>query len=247
MKTIRQILPIVVLLFSLSACAPNQVPASSPAAATATTAPVQPTSVMVTNTGEVKPTDQPASGDSSAPGIVYQIVPENSKANYRVTEQLVNNDLPNDAIGVTNGISGSITMLPDGTIDKTKSKFTVDLTSLQSDKSMRDNFVKRNILDTANYPNAVFVPTEIKGLPSPLPQSGSVTFQVSGDLTIKDVTRPVIWDVTGEIKNGIATGKATTAFKFADFNLNQPKVPVVLSVVDKITLEVDVALKPAGS
>jgi polyisoprenoid-binding protein YceI len=247
MKTRQQLLIITLLVFSLAACAPTQIPASGLSTAAVTQAPVQPTSVKATNPTEVKPTDPPSPGAASSDGIVYEIIPDQSKANYRVTEQLVNNDLPNDAVGVTSGISGSVIVLADGTIDKTKSKFSVDLSSLQSDKSMRDNFVKRNILDTAQYPNAVFVPTEVKGLPSPIPQSGSVTFQVVGDLTIKGVTKPVIWDVTGAINNGIASGKATTAFKFEDFNLSQPKVPVVLSVVDKITLEIEVAMKPAGS
>jgi hypothetical protein len=53
------------------------------------------------------------------------------------------------------------------------------------------------------------------------------------------VTKPVTWNVTGSVQNGQATGVATTTFTFEDFNLPQPRVPVVLSVVDSITLEVD--------
>jgi hypothetical protein len=54
---------------------------------------------------------------------------------------------------------------------------------------------------------------------------------------------PLTWDVTGSINNGEATGPATTSFTFEDFNLSQPKVPVVLSVVDKITLNVTLAFQ----
>jgi polyisoprenoid-binding protein YceI len=252
MQIIQRFLIITVLALTLSACASPQIPASG--AATATMVSAEPTSTQVANTSEPVATqtttpvatESQNSGNSTALAGVYAIIPEKSKANYRITEQLVNNDLPNEAVGTTSGITGSIKLLADGTVDKQNSKITVDLSQLQSDRSMRDNFVRRNILQTDQYPQAVFVPTQINGLSNPIPQSGSVTFQVTGDLTIRDVTKPVTWDVTGKISNGEATGKVTTSFTFAYFNLEQPKVPVVLSVKDNIILEVEVALNPAG-
>ena len=57
-------------------------------------------------------------------------------------------------------------------------------------------------------------------------------------MTIRDVTKPITWDVTGNFTGNAATGKATTTFTFEDFNLNQPHVASVLSIVDKITLNV---------
>ena len=121
------------------------------------------------------------------------------------------------------------------------------MSTLKSDQGMRDGYVSRNILQTDKYPQVVFVPTAASGLPASLPTSGNVTFKVTGNLTIKDVTKPVTWDVTGTVANGEATGTATTTFTFEDFNLNQPKVPVVLSVVDKITLTVTVGLQQSGN
>ena len=82
--------------------------------------------------------------------------------------------------------------------------------------------------------------------PMYIPQSGDISFQVTGNLTIRDVTKPVTWDVKGSIANGLASGTATTVFTFEDFNLTQPRVPVVLSVVDKITLSVTLSLQIAG-
>jgi len=122
----------------------------------------------------------------------------------------------------------------------------VDLSTLQTDSGMRDNFVRRNVLHTDQYPNAVFVPTQVTGLASPLPTSGPVSFQLKGNMTIQNVTKPVTWDVTGTVQGDQATGTATTSFTFEDFNLNQPKVPVVLSVVDKINLQLDLTLQHSG-
>jgi polyisoprenoid-binding protein YceI len=124
-----------------------------------------------------------------------------------------------------------------------ESKFVVNLASLKSDRSQRDNFIKRGVLQTDQYPTAVFVPTQVTGLPSTLPSSGIVSFKLTGDLTIRDVTKPVTWDVTANVQGNDVTGQATTNFKFEDFSLTQPKVPVVLSVEDNIKLELDMDLQ----
>ena len=187
---------------------------------------------------------------SSGPGassITYNVVPGKTQAQYSVREQLARLSLPSDAVGKTQQVSGSISINPDGIIDQTTSKIVVDLSTLQTDSGMRDNYVRRNVLHTDQYPTVVFVPTQVTGLASPLPQSGPVSFQLTGNLTIQNVTKPVTWDVTGTIQGDQATGTATTSFTFEDFNLTQPKVPVVLSVVDQIKLQLDITLQRSSS
>jgi hypothetical protein len=53
--------------------------------------------------------------------------------------------------------------------------------SPQSDERQRDRYIQRNTLQTATYPTATFVPTQVVGLPSPMPASGDVTFQMIGN------------------------------------------------------------------
>jgi polyisoprenoid-binding protein YceI len=212
------------------------VPAATVGPAATTGAPA---ATATTGASDPAPTAAGASGGS----MTYELVPANSEASYALREQLARQSLPNDAIGKTQAVAGSITVNPDGTIDATKSKFTVEAGTLKSDQGMRDGYVSGRILQTSQYPQVVFVPKTVSGLPASLPTSGDVTFQVTGDLTIRDVTKPITWDVTGSVANGEATGTATTSFTFEDFNLPQPQVPVVLSVVDKITLNVKLDLK----
>jgi polyisoprenoid-binding protein YceI len=251
----------MVVILIAAGCAPANNPppaATMPPAATATQ-PAAMEQASPTNTAAPAAAEavaETAAAEPTAPvpqtgagGLVIAIDAQNSEARYRVREQLANRDLPNDAIGKTKAISGSISVKADGTIDTASSKLVVDLSTLQSDVSMRDNFVRRNVLQTSQFQNATFVPTQVSGLSWPLPQSGPVTFQLTGDLTIRDVTKQVTWDVTGEIQDsqtGKASGSAKTSFTFADFNLNQPRVPSVLSIADTITLEVDVVLQPAA-
>ncbi len=167
------------------------------------------------------------------------LVPGQNEARYRVREQLVGVPLPSDAVGVTRDVTGTLVVRTDGTILSAESKVQVDLHTLKSDQSRRDNFIRRNTLQTDRFPFAVFVPTEIRGLTLPLPESGEVAFQLIGDLTIRDVTRQVTWEVKARIEGEEAVGQATTSFPFAMFNLTQPRVPVVLSVEDNIRLELD--------
>ncbi len=80
-------------------------------------------------------------------------------------------------------------------------------------------------------------------MPLKLPASGDVAFKLIGNLTIRDVTKPATWDVSGKVSGNTATGTATTTFTFEDFNLTQPHVARVLSIVDSIRLELDLTLQ----
>ncbi len=201
-------------------------------------APTASSNTAASSTAPTSPVSATAGSSSTAGLIHYSMVQSKSSASFKVREQLASRNLPSDAIGKTSDISGNMVLNPDGTIDTSVSKIVVNMATLQSDSAMRDGYLRRAILQTDQFPNATFVPTKIIGV-DPLTASGQVKFQVTGNLTIKDVTKPVTWDVTGSVQNGQATGVATTTFTFEDFNLPQPRVSVVLSVVDSITLEVD--------
>ncbi len=194
----------------------------------ATSSPTQPGAAAVT-----------APSGSASSEVTYVLNPSKSQASYDVQEQLARFNFPTQAVGKTNNVTGQIALNPDGSIDQANSKFTVDLVSLATDSNMRDNYVRRNILQTDQWPQAVFVPTQITGLPTSLPQSGTVSFKVTGNLSIRNVSKPVTWDVTATINGGEVTGAATTNMTFEDFGIPQPQVPVVLSVVDKITLNLN--------
>jgi hypothetical protein len=77
------------------------------------------------------------------------------------------------------------------------------------------------------------------GLPSPLPTSGEVTFQLIGDMTLHGVSAPATWEVTAQVNGPDLTGKASTSFPFNTFGMQIPQVFSVLSVEDNIRLEYD--------
>ncbi len=228
---------ILVLLASLGLILAACSQASSTPALPAATVP-SPTLPAQTT---VSVTPAAPSQDSPAPtGPLHLVLdPAKSEARYRVREQLANISFPTDAVGTTRAISGTIVIEPDGTVVSQESKFTVDLTTLKSDKAQRDRYIQNNTLQTRSYPTAEFIPTQVIGLPSPLPTSGTATFQLAGDLTVHGTTRPTTWDVTASVDGQGLTGSASTSFTFEDFGMTPPRVPVLLSVEDTIKLEVD--------
>jgi polyisoprenoid-binding protein YceI len=174
-----------------------------------------------------------------APPLHFTVAPDGNEARYRVREQLLHHDLPNDAVGKTTAISGAITIAPNGTIDTGASKITIDVTTLKSDQDRRDGYVQHRLLETEQYPTVTFVPTSITGIALPLPSSGPQHFDMMGELTVHGVTRPTVWHLTAENHGNDLTGSGYTQFTFADVSLQQPHVPVLLSVADTIKLEYD--------
>jgi len=186
-----------------------------------------------------------AVGDRQAKPIRFVVASVGNEARYRVREQLARADFPSDAIGKTNQVAGALVIGADGKIARDGSSFTVDVKSIQSDNMRRDGFVRRNTLHTDSFPTAVFIPTSATGLPVTLPATGEMTFELMGDLTIHGVTKPATWQVKASRNpSGSVTGTATTNFRFADFGMTIPKVGMVLSVDDRITLEYDFNIIP---
>ena len=179
-----------------------------------------------------------------AQSVTLTLVAGQNSASYRVREQLARLSFPSDAVGTTKAVSGQVVANADGSIVSKDSKFTVDLSTLVSDSSMRDGFIQMNVLQTNKYPSATFVPTSVQGLSLP-PADGDLAFKLVGDLTIHGVTKPVTWDVTGTLSGDKATGTATTSFTFAAFGLTKPSVGSVLSVEDTIKLELNLSFQVA--
>ncbi len=180
----------------------------------------------------------PARAAGAGANAVRLVVdPAASQASYHAHEQLVGKALPSEAVGTSPGVSGSLVLGPDGSIAADQSTISVDLTQLKSDESRRDNYVKNNTLQTNAYPTATFVAHAVQGLSTPLPTSGTATFQLLGDLTVHGVTKPVTWELTAQFADTTVTGSATTGVNMTDFGMTPPRVGPVLNIEDGLDLK----------
>ena len=199
---------------------------------------VEPTSVTgaVTAATLEAPTESETEVSSEDTAVTIQ---NGSVARYRVQEQLARLSVPNDAVGETPDVTGTIVFGADGAVAPDRSRIVVDLSTLKSDENRRDNFLRTDTLESNKYPLAEFTVKDAPGLPQPLPDSGEFTFQLQGDMTLHGVTSPLTWEVTATFTPDSAQGSAQTTFTFDTFNMDKPSLFFILSVEDEIRLELD--------
>jgi polyisoprenoid-binding protein YceI len=176
----------------------------------------------------------------------YVVAPAGNEVRYRVREQLAGFDLPNDAVGKSGKVSGGIAFDADGRLLPAASRFAVDASTFVSDRERRDGYIRGRLLNAQQFPEVVFVPTDVRGVKLPLAGTGSSSFELLGDLTVRGVTRPTLWRVTAKLEDGRVSGTASTRFVFDDFAMEKPRVRSVLSVADTIGLEYDFNLVREG-
>jgi polyisoprenoid-binding protein YceI len=169
-----------------------------------------------------------------------------TKVSYRVKEQLAGINFPDDAVGSTEAVTGTLVIAPNGSIDSAQSKLTFDLRALRSDQDMRDGYLHGRTLETEKFPYAEFVPRRLQGVPFPLPAperaSGQSGFQLTGDLTIRGVSKELTITGYATFSRELVAGRATTSFTFATFGLQKPQLARLLSVDDNILLEIEFRL-----
>lgn len=180
---------------------------------------------------------------ASADSVIFAIVQAESEARFLIDEVL--NGAPKTVVGVTNQVAGEIAVYPD---DPTRSRIgaiRVNARALATDNSFRNRAIKNRILNTDAYEFVTFTPTELVGLPASAGIGESYAFQVVGDLTVRDVTRPVTFDATiTPTSETRLEGSATTTILYPDFSLSIPKVPSVASVEDEVILEIEFVAVP---
>lgn len=178
---------------------------------------------------------------TSIGSLTFNIIPDRSEAAYFADEKLASLPVPSKAKGSTTAIAGSFTLTPAGALDPAQpAKFTVDLRTLSSDKSMRDDKVQNIALETSTYPTATFVATGVSGWDASAAAGTEQTLQLSGSLDLHGVTKQVTWEVKARHDGNVITALATTSFKFAEFNIPILNIAGFVSVQDSVTLQVQV-------
>lgn len=219
-------------------------PTTAPAAAPATSAPASATSAPAEAA-----TSAPAEAATSAPveaaTLLFEIVPTESQARFEIDEVLRGADV--EVVGITDQVAGQIAIDPNDPRKSQVGAIQINARTLATDNDFRNRAIKNIILRTNEFEFVTFTPTEISGLPETGAVGQSYTFQMTGDLTVVDVTKPVTFDVTlTPISETRIEGKANAAILYRDFNLSIPDSPAVDTVADEVRLELDFVAVPVG-
>lgn len=166
----------------------------------------------------------------------FVIVPEQTTAQYSIDEVFIDqNNRLNTAVGKTSQVEGTLTLNFANPAASELGQFTVDISTLQSDSSRRDNAIRNRWLESSRYPLATFVATEIRNFPAEAKEGEAISFQIAGDMTVRQTTREQVWDVTATLNGDTLTGTATTFLLLADYGVPVPEVLGILKVTDGLT------------
>jgi polyisoprenoid-binding protein YceI len=145
----------------------------------------------------------------------WTIDPDHTTAQFKVRHLMISN-----VKGVFEKVSGTLT-LDDKDISKSKVDVVIDIASVNTNIKKRDDHLRSpDFFDAAKFPSMTFTSTKVE-------QAGVGKLKVSGNLTIKGVTKKVVLDVEGltpEIKdpwgNARRGASATTSVNRKDFGVN---------------------------
>jgi polyisoprenoid-binding protein YceI len=232
--------------------APTEVPTTPPTEAAAATAPTEAAATEPTEMPAVAPAEdaattaptEAAQTDAASTAQRYLIVPTESEVRYEVAETFLRDNRLATAIGVTQEIEGAITVDPENPQNSTIGVITIDISAFTSDEDRRDQAIRDRWLESATYPIATFEPTEITGLPETYTEGDELSFQVTGDMTVRETTNPVTFDVTAQVMDGELVGTATTDIKMTDFGFDPPDIAGILRAEDDVRLIFDFIARP---
>lgn len=184
-------------------------------------------------------TDTPGTDGDVSGSLTFRIIADRSEAAYFVSEQLASLRIPSTASGVTSDIEGEFHLTPDGLAlaADTTSQFTIGLTSLRSDESIRDNRVQ-GALETGLFPTATFTFTSFDGYDPSIPEGEQQDIRLTGTLDLHGVQRQVTWKVEALRQANVITALATVTIAFADYGITPPSIGGFTLVGNEATLQV---------
>jgi len=168
----------------------------------------------------------------------FAIVPEESQVSYHVGETFFNEDNRfNVAVGVTHGVQGEILVDRAHPRQSRVGTITVDISQFTSDSGRRDRAIRRRWLESARYPTATFTPTAIEGLPDAIVEGQQTPVRISGNLRVRDVTRPVMFSGPLKLQGATLTGTVRATIQMTDFGFDPPSILGFLKAENQATLD----------
>jgi len=157
---------------------------------------------------------------------------------FRVDEELARGIGAATAVGRTPTVSGTFEL--DGST-LVAAEITADLGKIRTDRAGRDGKVKQ-ALDTGNHPEATFTLAGPVDLGDPPSEGAQIEVTATGTLTLKGVTNDVEVDLAATLIGEIVTVVGTFDIMFADYGIEAPSAPIVVSVEDHGVVEIQLFL-----
>jgi polyisoprenoid-binding protein YceI len=194
-----------------------------------------------TTTGQATGTTQ-ADGAATPDGTWRVSDDGSSYVGYRVKEQLAFLDSPNEAVGRSSAVTGTMEVAGD-TVETVR--IAADLTQLTSDETRRDNAIRERGLQSARYPTATLELAEPIRLATAPVQGQEVRGQGSGRLTVHGITREVDLDLQGRWTGETIQVVGQLPVKMSDYQIQPPRFGPVVSIEDSLAVDFNLVFERA--
>lgn len=187
----------------------------------------------------------PPSADTPFRHFVIQ--QSTTQASYSVHEELFDQEIPSRTVlGNTGQVEGEMELQIDsqnGGVAVGENQITVNIESLSTNESRRDNRIREEWLESSTYPLATFVTREIQNFPADIQKGENATFQLVGDLTIREVTQSTTFTTTAVLNGNTLSGSASTLIFMRDFGFEPPSLMGILAVTDGVTVTLNFVME----
>lgn len=178
---------------------------------------------------------------------LYKIDPTQSEASYSVQETILQTIEGRTVVGKTKGISGNILVDSKNFTQSRLGKITINVEQLTSDSNLRDERIRKSFLESSTYPEAVFIPENLLGLPERLEPNQTYSFQIEGYLTVKTTTAKTTWDATISLQDDKLIGSASTTIYMSTFGVGPISIAGLLETKDEMKLAIDFVAVPEAT
>jgi polyisoprenoid-binding protein YceI len=188
--------------------------------------------------GGAEDTPLPQGMPFDAASTIYVLNPNSTEARFLIGEILLGE--PKTVFGKTNQVSGEFAFDLENLSMAAVGPIQVDARTLLTDDGFRNRAIETRILLSRVFQYITFTPTAVSGLPDAAIIGEPLDFQITGDLTITEYTKPVVFDVKAvAVSDTRIEGNASATIQRADFNLVVPSATGVAGVDEEVVLELD--------
>ena len=189
---------------------------------------------------------EPATGDTSASGVVFSIVPDESEVRFELDEDLRGERTT--VVGSTDQVGGDITVNFDEPSQSTVGPILINMRTIATNNEFRNRAIRGEILLSARdeFEFGEFQPTSVSGLPDAVTMGESFDFQITGNLILRGVSNEVTFDVSvTPVSETRIEGSASTIVDRTLYGMEIPSAPGVANVEEEVELYIDFVAEAA--
>lgn len=178
--------------------------------------------------------------------VSFSIIPGESNAHFQIDETLKSSQTGwhtgarKTVIGTTDQVFGAIAFSLSDPAAARFDDIRVNADTFRTDDPYRNIALKKLILESKTYEYITFSPIEVIGLPEAVAVGEEIRFELAGELTIREITLPQRFAVTGRLAApDRIEGTATAVVTREAYDLEIVVAPHVTDIDDEVKLTID--------